>query len=150
MSRKAYLKTLIENDDEVNTADLPRGVTYKIVSSKKRTGVKVSFTQASIKNANIAGRKLGQSPKKPLFTIRLDAKKRINFTYTIAGTDAATPTADAEVGLMDEAMTPTYTVKAAFPGKVLTTTGKVKGRTVTWKGKYAIKAKKLKATSKRR
>ncbi len=148
MTRKQYLKTMIESESSLKTKALPQGVNYRLVSGKDWSGVKISFKNVTLQDANKTGRLLADDDsKKPLFKISLDKKKRVVFTYNVTGLGDEMPSDD---DLNMGSFEPRYKVTANFPGKVISTNGKLKKRTVTWKGSYPQKSIKLKAVSKRK
>lgn len=147
MSLKEYFTESFLDGDVPRTSDFPRGVSAKVISTKSGTGLKLSFSKASLKSVNAVGKDLAPSPSKPLIKVKLDSKKRVVFTYRVLG--------GKDLGFTASEMKPfsglsTYSVKTTFAGKVLSSNGKVSKKTVTWKGKHGLKAKTLKATAKRR
>lgn len=147
MTLKQYFVASFLDGDTPQASDFPQGVKVKVVSGASGTGIKLTYTKASLKAVNAVGKDLSPSSKKPLVKIKLDKKKRVVLTYRVLG--------GKDLGLKAADMKPldglaTYTVKTTFAGKVVSTNGTVKKKTVTWKGKHTLEPRTLKATAKRR
>lgn len=147
MTLKQYFTESFLGGDAPQASDFPRGVSVKVVSTKSGTGLKLTFSQSSLKSVNTVGKDLSPTPSKPLIKIKLDSKKRVVFSYRVLG--------GKDLGLSASDMKPftglsSYSVKTTFAGKVISTNGTVSKKTVTWKGKHGLKAKSLKATATRR
>lgn len=143
MSRKQYLAALMDADGDI-AGEMPKGLGFKVVSGKNFSGWAFTFDKTSFKRVNQLGKGMGQSPKKPLIKITTNKKKQIVLKYRVTGLESAEAAMETE---LPKNLKPRYKVTASFPGKVVSTNGKLKKRTVTWSGVHPNKDKVLTATS---
>lgn len=130
---KAYADAFFASGMEEEDEELPAGVTAARWDGKGYTGMKLTLTEVpfSVLNSEFGGE---------------DSAASMKFTRTQAGQITFRQVVEPEEAFPGIKAS-TYKVRLTFPDKVVSTNGKLSGKTVTWSGKGSPKQRVLTATS---
>lgn len=148
LSPAEYRKAVVNEAGTDGSVRVPKSTTFTPLLGKTYSGVKVNFRNASFSAVNRLGSDIAQDEETPgkekaQFRVAKNRKKQVVFTYRVDAVDLDS--------FSYKGPKPSYKVVVTMPGKVLKHNGKLKKRTVTWKGTPSQKkVKVLTATAKRK